>query len=196
MVNHVLLRLVIVNSFSQTIIEVDGINVQPLTVDSIQIFAGQRYSFVLNANQPIGNYWIRAQPNIGTGGFEGGINSAILRYVFAPNKDPTTTQTTPTNPLHETNLVPLENPGAPGGSAPADVPINLAIAFDFSTFRFTINGATFTPPNSLPVLLQILSKTVPPQDLLPKGSVYVLPRNKVIELSLPGGAPGSPVSFA
>lgn len=171
----------------------DGINVQPLTVDSIQIFAGQRYSFVLNANQPIGNYWIRAQPNIGTKDFVGGINSAILRYVFAPNKDPTTTQTPPTQPLLETSLVPLTNPGAPGGSAPADMPLNLAITFDVATRRFFINGATFTPPNSLPALLQILSKTTPPQDLLPKGSVYVLPRNKVIEISMPGGSAGSPV---
>lgn len=166
---------------------------QPLTVDSIQIFAGQRYSFVLNANQPIGNYWIRAQPNVGTQGFAGGVNSAVLRYVFAPNKDPTTTQTPSTQPLLETNLVPLTNPGAPGGSAPADVALNLAIVFDLATRRFFINGATFTPPNSLAVLLQILSKTTPPQDLLPKGSVYELPRNKVIEISLPGGSPGSPV---
>lgn len=35
---------------------VEGTNVQPLVVDQIQIFAGQRYSFVLNANQPVDNY--------------------------------------------------------------------------------------------------------------------------------------------
>jgi iron transport multicopper oxidase len=33
------------------------------------------------------------------------------------------------------------------------------------------------------------------QDLLPTGSVYVLPANSVIELSLPGGSTGSPVSL-
>ncbi|KAF9444257.1 multicopper oxidase [Macrolepiota fuliginosa MF-IS2] len=181
-----------IDGHTMTIIEVDGINVQPLTVDSIQIFAGQRYSFVLNANQPIGNYWVRAEPNIGTTGFVGGVNSAILRYIFAPNKDPTTTQTPSTNPLLETNLVPLTNPGAPGGSAPADVPINLAIVFDFVSRRFSVNGATFTPPETLPVLLQILSGTTAAQDLLPKGSVYTLPRGKVIEITMPGGSPGSP----
>lgn len=31
-----------------TVIEVDGVNTKPLTVDSIQIFAGQRYSFVVS----------------------------------------------------------------------------------------------------------------------------------------------------
>ena len=37
-------------------IVVEGTNVQPLVVDQIQIFAAQRYSFVLNANQPVDNY--------------------------------------------------------------------------------------------------------------------------------------------
>lgn len=45
-----------------TIIEADGESTEPLTVDQIQIFPGQRYSFVLNANQNIGNYWYRPRP--------------------------------------------------------------------------------------------------------------------------------------
>jgi len=50
------------------------------------------------------------------------------------------------------------------------------------------------PPT--PVLLQMLSGAKHPSDLLPKGSVYELPLNKVIEISLPntGVAPGGPVS--
>jgi len=173
---------------------VDAVNVQPLVVDSIQIFAGQRYSFVLNTNQAVSNYWVRALPNIGTLGFEGGVNSAILRYWGAPVADPTTTSSL-TNPMVETNLHPLSNPGAPGVPTPgaADVNLNLDIQLDFSTFHFTVNGATFAPP-TLPVLLQILSGVHTAQDLLPAGSVYVLPPNKVIELSIPGGSPGSPVS--
>jgi len=184
-----------IDGHSMTIIEVDGVNSQPLTVDSIQIFAGQRYSFVLNANQKIANYWIRANPNLGTQGFEGGVNSAILRYVGAPLlQDPTSTQTPSTNPLLETSLRPLSNPGAPGGSNPADVPLNLAIALDFTAFRFTVNGASFNPP-TVPVLLQILSGARTAQELLPPGSVYTLPPNKVVELTIPGGSPGSPHPF-
>ncbi|KAH9477711.1 Laccase-2 [Psilocybe cubensis] len=71
-----------------TIIEVDSENVQPLVVDEIQIFVGQRYSFILTTNNPVANYWIRATPNVGTIGFDGGINSAILRYQGAPDADP------------------------------------------------------------------------------------------------------------
>ncbi|KAF9523941.1 yellow laccase [Crepidotus variabilis] len=185
-----------IDGHSMTIIEVDSINVQPVVVDSIQIFAGQRYSFVLNTNQPISNYWIRSLPNVGTQGFAGGVNSAILRYWGAKNIDPKTNSTS-SNPLIETSLHPIENPGAPGphtiGSDEV-YKLNLDIKFLVPALKFSINNATFTPPN-VPVLLQIMSGAHTPQDLLPAGSVYSLPPNKVIELSIPGGAVGSPHPF-
>ena len=61
----------------------------------------------MNANQPVGNYWIRANPNLGTTGFVGGINSAILRYEGAPVAEPTTNQTVSVKPLNEPDLHPL-----------------------------------------------------------------------------------------
>jgi iron transport multicopper oxidase len=154
----------------------------------------------LNANQPFSNYWIRANPNIGNTGFAGGINSAVLKYISAPAIDPVTPYpTTPlvasTNPLLETDLHPLSNPGAPGIPIPgaADVNLNLNISVDLNLLLFTVNNASFIPPTP-PVLLQIMSGAQTAQDLLPSGSVYVLPRNKVIEISIPGGSPGGPVS--
>lgn len=185
----------------QTIIEVDGVNVESLLVDSIQIFAGQRYSFILTANQPFSNYWMRANPSSGQGGFDGGINSAILKYINAPiidptSPDPTTPEVPLINPMIETNLHPLSNPGAPGVPTPgaADVNLNLLIEFNLTgTLEFSVNKASFMPPTA-PVLLQILSGSRTAQDLLPSGSLYSLPRNKVVEISIPGGTPGSPVS--
>ncbi|KAG6916139.1 laccase, multicopper oxidase, benzenediol:oxygen oxidorectuctase [Tephrocybe rancida] len=172
-----------------TIIEADGENTAPLVVNSLDIYAGQRYSVILNANKLIGNYWIRANPNRGSPGFDGGRNSAILRYKGAPNALPTTTQPKSVIPLKEVNLHPLSNPAAPGIPRPgaADVNLNLVTSVNFTTFKYEMNGAPFTPL-SVPVLLQILSGTKAAQDLLPKGSVYPLPANKVIEISLPGTA--------
>lgn len=172
----------------------DGTNVEPLVVDAIQIFVGQRYSFILTANQPVNNYWVRALPNSGTTNFAGGINSAILRYSGAKIAEPTTVSDI-TNQLVETNLHPLVNPAAPGTPTPgaADVNLNLDIQFNTADLNFTVNNASFVPP-SVPVLLQIISGASTPQELLPPGSVYVLPPNKVIEISMPGGSPGSPVS--
>lgn len=99
------------------------------------------------------------------------------------------------NPLVETDLHPLQNPAAPGVPSPgaADVTLNLDIEFDAVAKNYTVNNASFVAP-SVPVLLQIISGASTAQSLLPPGSVYVLPPNKVIEISMPGGAPGSPVS--
>ena len=63
----------------------------------------------------------------------------------------------------------------------------------FANGQFTINGVPYESP-SVPVLLQIL-KGANPQDLLPKGSVIILPRNKVIQVAVPGGSIGSPHPF-
>ncbi|KAF7984880.1 hypothetical protein HWV62_10867 [Athelia sp. TMB] len=186
-----------IDSHNLTVIEMDGINIVPKNVDSIQIYAGQRYSFVLTANQTIGNYWIRANPNNGVVGFAGGLNSAVLRYQGSnATADPTSLQTTSVMPLVESSLVPLTNPGAPGlpEMGGADILLNLNLAFNFTALQFTINGATFIPP-TVPVLLQILSGAQTAQDLLPSGSVYVLPHNKVIELSIPAGLAGGPHPF-
>lgn len=98
----------------------------------------------------------------------------------------------------ETNLHPLTNPAAPGPAVPAAksngevIPMPYNISFSFDTLQFSVNNATFTPP-TVPVLLQILSGARTAQELLPKGSVYTLPPNKVIEITIPGGSLGAPV---
>jgi iron transport multicopper oxidase len=176
-----------IDGHTMTVIEADGVNTQPYTVDSIQIFAGQRYSFVVTANRPVGNYWIRANPNIGTRGFAGGINSAILRYQGAPAIDPNTTSTA-SNLLNEAKLVPFTSPALPG-TPRADVKLHMDIAF--AGEKFTVNGAEFIPP-PLPVLLQIMSGASTPADILPAGVVYELPINRLVEISFTGGGAGEP----
>lgn len=186
-----------IDNHTFTIIEVDGVNHEPLVVDSLQIFAGQRYSVILTANQTVDNYWIRSLPNNGVTSFDGGLNSAILRYNGAnTTADPTTTQITSVNLLVQSNLIPLDSPAAPGlpEAGGADILLNLAIAFDAAALNFTVNGVSFVPP-TVPVLLQILSGAVDATDLLPTGSVYTLAPNKVVELSIPAGAAGGPVNL-
>nr|AIS92516.1 laccase VV-LAC6 [Volvariella volvacea] len=185
-----------IDGHNMTIIEADGVNTKPLTVDSIQIYAGQRYSIVVNADQPVGNYWIRANPSLGTTGFYGGLNSAILRYKGAPMEDPKTPYKPSTNPLYEynlRNLVPNEVPGTkPGYVSPPDVSLTLDSDFNFDIMKFTINGVPFEPPQA-PVLLQLLSGIRPPA-VLPNGTIE-LKRNQVVEITMPGGAPGGPHPF-
>ncbi|KAL4242549.1 Laccase [Abortiporus biennis] len=160
----------------------------------ITVESGKRYRFRLismSSNQAVDNYWIRANPGIGSTGFDGGINSAILRYSGADEVEPTTNQTTSTSPLAETDLIPLESPGAPGNATAGgvDYALNLEFTFDGTNTVFEVNGETFVPP-TVPVLLQILSGTQSATDLLPSGLVYSLPSNASIELSMPGGVVG------
>jgi len=51
---------------------------------------------------------------------------------------------------------------------------------------FTVNDVPYVQP-PLPVLLQILSGTKNPEDLLPEDSFYVLEANKSVEVSIPAG---------
>jgi iron transport multicopper oxidase len=46
----------------------------------------------------------------------------------------------------------------------------------------------------VPVLLQILSGAQSAADLVPKGSIYGLEGNKSVEITIPAGVLGGPVS--
>ncbi|KAG8221177.1 laccase [Butyriboletus roseoflavus] len=185
-----------IDGHRMTIIEADGVETIPEEVDWLQVLAGQRYSVVVTADQPVDNYWIRALPNHGNQTFIDGQNSAILRYASAPTRDPTTNQGPVVAHFEESRLHSLESRAPPGVPevGKADVVLTLVPGFNNS---FNVNGVRFRPPPA-PVLLQILSGARHPTELLPRGSVYELPRNKVIEVHMPandltpGGARGSP----
>lgn len=56
-----------------------------------------------------------------------------------------------------------------------------------------MNNVSFEEP-SVPILLQILSGAKRVQDLVPSGSIYGLNRSEVVELTIPAGVVGGPVS--
>jgi FtsP/CotA-like multicopper oxidase with cupredoxin domain len=183
-----------IDGHRMTIIEVDGTEVQPVEVDSIPILAGQRYSVVVTADQPVGSYWIRSLSDLPNATFEGGQNMAILRYEGAPDQDPTSAPGPYELSFDEGNLHPLINPGAPGIPEIGKADVNLQIASGInSEGYFTFGNVSYVNP-PVPVLLQILSGARHPSQLLPNGSVYELPPNKVVEISFPNptAAPGFP----
>ncbi|EGN98800.1 laccase [Serpula lacrymans var. lacrymans S7.3] len=174
-----------IDGHSLTVIEADGVSTEPLQVDSIDILAGQRYSFVLTANQPIANYWIRSLPNTPRATFAGGLNSAILRYKGAPAAEPATIQAISVAPLVESSLHTLIDPGAPGKPVLGAADINIHLRVDVLNGIFSVNNVSFIPP-PIPVLLQILSGARIATEFLPTGSVYVLEPNKVVEVTVEG----------
>ncbi|KAF8589375.1 multicopper oxidase [Ramaria rubella] len=176
---------------SMTVIEADGIAHEPYVVDSIPVIPGQRYSVVVTANQTVDNYCEHG-PSVCL--FFNGTNTwAVLHYNGAPDADPTAPQTNGLAPggieFEEFNLVPLDNPAAPGGSNPADQVFN----FTFGTTAangdvWTINNVQYQSP-SVPTLLNILANGFTnASDFGANENTFVLNPNSVIEISFIGGA--------
>ncbi|KAJ7253449.1 laccase 17 [Mycena rebaudengoi] len=173
------------------VIETDGIATVPFNVDSFKIHAAQRYSVVLNANQPVANYWINA-PMEAKGSsktLDKDNVKAILRYAGAPIADPTNKfALLKTNELEEYKLKTLIDPGAPGGSAPADHVIDL----DFGTAgkgEWEINGIVYTPP-TLPTLLKIINGATTADNFTSPEHTFILAQDEVVELRIHGSANG------
>jgi iron transport multicopper oxidase len=187
-----------IDSHTLTVIEADGVLHQPYPVDNVTLYPGQRYSAILNANQSVGNYWIRALPVIdglyqssasAYGTFTGGINSAILRYSGAPSTDPTTPFTPTKTLLVEASLVPYSSIAAPGPTSSLAYQASnyysptLDFTLNTSTFKYSLNGQVDSLP-SVPVLSQILSGS---SDLAPAGQLIPVPANTTVQLTFPGG---------
>ncbi|KIJ45864.1 multicopper oxidase [Sphaerobolus stellatus SS14] len=189
-----------IEGHSLTIIEADGVNHEPYIVDSIQILPGQRYSVVVNANQSVNNYWIRATQTVlgsttsaSNSNFNGTDVYAVLHYAGASNDEPTTPQPTalPAGGIafQEFNLKPLENPGAPGGSGPADKVFNFTFGIGAANGDvWTINNSQYKSP-SVPTLLNILANGFTQDSQFNTSeNTFTLPPNSTIEVAFIGGA--------
>jgi iron transport multicopper oxidase len=190
------------------VIEADSIKTVPYEVDSITVFAGQRYSHILDTrNKKPDAYWIRAQPerlNIkyeirdSTGAkdtvpyWKDNTNVAVLRYSNSPNQMPKDAADVNVpvikKPLVESKLRPLVPAPAPGRPGVGNADVNVELKSTFNTAKdglFRINNATYTAPD-VPILLQIMNGNKDAQSLLPQGSVIPLPAHKTVEVRIKG----------
>ncbi|KAG2008141.1 laccase 3 [Coprinopsis cinerea AmutBmut pab1-1] len=175
-----------------TIIEVDGINHVPKTVGGFEIYAGQRYSVVIDANKPIRNYWIRAPMDVKDDSptLDDENIYAVLHYEGAPNANPTTrADRSPSNVLKEHELVPLD-PGPPGGCGPADKIIDLQYSRDTSgTTKWKFNGVRYHSPTDN-TLLNIMGGATIASDFTPSEHTLILNHNDIVEIHLHGSSNG------
>ncbi|KAJ7820957.1 laccase [Mycena leptocephala] len=170
------------------VMELDGVEHDPTPFQRADIYAAQRISLILKANQSVDNYWIRAPPTGGNAknnpNLDPSLTRAILRYVGAPEVEPTTVDI-PGAKFDDALMHPIASEG-PGnlGSKPADKTIVLSITQDNAPF-FDINGISYLSP-SLPVLLQLLSGASKPSDFLPSEQLLLLPPNSIVDIAIPG----------
>lgn len=78
-----------IDNHTMTVIASDGSDFVPVLVDSFVSYAGERFDFILNANQEVGNYWIRIKGLMDCDErFTSAHQTAILRYSEAPEEEP------------------------------------------------------------------------------------------------------------
>ncbi|XP_055852973.1 uncharacterized protein LOC129916824 [Episyrphus balteatus] len=78
-----------VDNHTLSVINSDGYDVEAINVTSVVTYAGERFDFVIHANQPIGNYWIRLKGLMDCDErFTSAFQVAILHYHGAEKNEP------------------------------------------------------------------------------------------------------------
>lgn len=75
------------------VITADFVPVKSVFKDSVMLAIGQRYDVIVTANQPVGNFWIRATAQGSCASANKGAGLGIIRYDGAPAGNPSTTST-------------------------------------------------------------------------------------------------------
>jgi FtsP/CotA-like multicopper oxidase with cupredoxin domain len=111
-----------IDGHTLTVISTDFVPIVPYTTDVLYINIGQRYNVIVNADQPSGNYWMRADNQQSCSNMiQNRDVKAIIRYSDAPTGvDPTSTSQTYTDACVDepyASLVPVVQLNA----GPADI---------------------------------------------------------------------------
>nr|CAD7194518.1 unnamed protein product [Timema douglasi] len=74
-----------IQGHSLIVIATDGESVHPVVVNTIISFSGERYDFVINAEQNVGAYWIQVR-GLGECGSKRAMQLGVLRYARGPQQ--------------------------------------------------------------------------------------------------------------
>lgn len=147
-----------------TIIEGDSTMVEPLELQTFQIATAQRYSFLINANKPVSNYWMRAEMDTACFGENNPVLNTTVLAILAYNNSTalpggdSASWNVPTDPLCQDLNSSLLLPSVPQQAPPADNLFIIQFSFETGAYaldRAYINGTTWTP-SSIPTLNHIV----------------------------------------
>ncbi|GBC00009.1 hypothetical protein RclHR1_03700016 [Rhizophagus clarus] len=142
------------------VIELEGIYVKPTIIKKLPINVGQRYSVIVDANQPIGNYFIRGTldkrctpNNNATTNFNSAIDwngLGILRYEGAENTKPNSKEFNddfkPCRDLNKKHSLPLKPITKYDGHVSDFVNITIAFGRDSNQrLEALVNNVSFVP---------------------------------------------------
>ncbi|PSN74955.1 hypothetical protein BS50DRAFT_643487 [Corynespora cassiicola Philippines] len=144
-----------------TVIAADFVPIVPFTTTSLVLSVGQRYDVIINANQTVGNYWLR----VGTGGgaCDGpNANAANIKSIFryegsgSGEPDSAASAPLPTGCYDETNIVPFVHT-----EVPRELPDGINVGFTNTATKdnlvqWLINRNSMAIDFKQPTLRQIL----------------------------------------
>ncbi|KAF2733177.1 hypothetical protein EJ04DRAFT_277551 [Polyplosphaeria fusca] len=164
-----------------TVITSDFVPIKSFVADQVTLAIGQRYDVIINANQTVGNYWMRVMigtacgnnkildanlPNIG----------AILSYSGAESGNPTTSGVTMRTGCDDealSNLVPFVKNDVPKSVVPTELDLNnLPQTPPENLFRWTIDDSSHVVDWNEPTLEVALGEG---NDFGNNSNVYTIP---------------------
>jgi len=162
-----------IDNHALTIMSVDGVPHRPHTVSSLDMYPGQRYGVVVEANQPIGNYWIRAE--FGRVGVPGHVRNnpnfdpdirGILHYAgAAENVDPAPEESSQANEFGELDIRDLSAWALPDPRLQGDTPPDIVMNFRFGEDRDEVTGSVEWRINNIAVTHTNSTSTARLQDI-------------------------------
>ncbi|CAG8470658.1 7529_t:CDS:2 [Scutellospora calospora] len=165
--------VVSIDNHPMTIIECEGTNVQKHTVDFLPINIAERYSVIIDCNQPVNNYWIRASMSRCSIPYQPGdpdtINSnsslnydvrGILSYDGAPKGEPQSTGVKiPKSQCYDQDVSTLKpyppQPPPQSSTSTLELAVNVGFVQPSDVLEATVNGSSYVPDFKEPTIMKL-----------------------------------------
>jgi len=156
------------DNHTMTVISADFVPIQPYQTDVVSIGIGQRYEVIIEANQPVDNYWLRAtaQTSCSAANPNAANIKGIVRYSGAANTDPTTsgpTQASSCDDESKDKLVPVVALDVPRTDLGVSQQANVTVAVANNRLFWQLNGVSGKVDLGNPTLLQAYNGQTPPE---------------------------------
>lgn len=150
-----------IDNHTLTVIAMDFVPITPYTTTMLDINMGQRYDVVVTADQEVGDYWIRAIPQLSCSSNAMTDNiRGILRYDSTSTASPTTTAYDYTDECVDepyASLVPalVQNPTSLVETDDSDMPVTVGVLN--SLFKWYISAKTMAVEWADPTTLAVVN---------------------------------------
>jgi FtsP/CotA-like multicopper oxidase with cupredoxin domain len=148
-----------IDGHSLTVIQSDFVPITPYKTDILNINIGQRYMVIVNADQPIGDYWMRSDNQNTCAATTQALDiKGIVRYTGSPGATPTTTGYNYTGECVDepiASLVPVVALDPTSENTEFTYDITVA-ANSANLFKWYLSGTTFQSQYGDPTLVHFI----------------------------------------